>query len=488
MERTIVRQGVCTAILTPAAAAAGLTVVAARLVGLVEPGSPWDLLGVSLLLCSVGGGLLLHRLYRQGCDRLARSADGAVIDGAIRQLNWPDDQLSPLVAALNRCLRSADSTVEDAIAEMKRLAVELRIVSAQRTHAEAVIGSIEDAVLVTNPFDEVILMNDAARALFGAERTGEDQPIQAVVSDAAVVEIVHSMRESRSNGRRVCEIDLQRNGTSRRYRATLSCLHDGLTEGAENEPRGVMLVMRDSTRDIEMQEAKNQFVSAVTHELRTPLASIRAYVEMLVDGEADDERTRKEFYGIIESEAQRLTNLIDSILNISRIESGLVRIDRRPQSPTLIGEKALEVIESQAKMKNIAIRRELLPATFQVVADHDLLHQVILNLLSNAVKYTPEGGCVTLRTTVDADRGVCRTEVQDDGAGVPEADLPHVFEKFYRVEKNNGLASGTGLGLPLVKRVIEQDFGGVVYARSREGLGSTFGFELPLYGGAKAAA
>lgn len=482
------RQGVCTAILTPAAAAAGLTVIAARLVGLVEPGSPWDLLGVSLLLCSVGGGLLLHRLYRQGCDRLARSTEDAVTDGAIRQLNWPDDHLSPLVAVLNRCLRTADSTVEDAVGEMKRLAVELRIVSAQRAHAEAVIGSIEDAVIVTNPFNEVILINDAALMLFGAEQSRDDQPIEAVVSDSAIVELVRSMRESRSIGRRVCEIELQRDGATRRFRATLSCLQDGLSEGSADEPRGVLLVMRDSTREIEMQEAKNQFVSAVTHELRTPLASIRAYVEMLVDGEAEDERARKEFYEIIESEAERLANLIDNILNISRIESGLVRIDRRPQSPTLIGEQALEVIESQAKQKNISIRRELLPATFQVVADHDLLHQVILNLLSNAVKYTPQGGCVTLRTVVDADRAVCRTEVQDNGAGIPSADLPHVFEKFYRVEKNNALAKGTGLGLPLVKRVIEHDFGGVVYATSREGEGSTFGFELPLVGGAKAAA
>src|SRR5690606_2710880 len=132
---------------------------------------------------------------------------------------------------------------------------------------------------------------------------------------------------------------IERGGSSRHFRATLSCLDDGFSDASVEEPRGVLLVMRDTTRESEMQEAKNQFASAVTHELRTPLASIRAYVEMLVDGEADDDKTRREFYEIIESEAERLANLIDNILNISRIESGLVRIDRRPQSPTLVGEK-----------------------------------------------------------------------------------------------------------------------------------------------------
>lgn len=462
--------------------------MAARLAGLVSPGSSWDLLGVSLLLLSAGGGLLLHRLYRQGCERLARLTEDATAQGAIRQLNWPDDHLSPLVAALNRCLRSADSTVEEAVSEMKRLAVELRLVSAQRAHAEAVIGSIEDAVVVSNPFGEVVVANDAALALFGAERTDEDRPLAAVVKEPELVEMITAMRESRSTSRRVSEVTLEREGCPRRYRATLCCLSDTLSEEGADDPRGVLLVLRDTTREAEMQEAKNQFVSSVTHELRTPLASIRAYVEMLVDGEAEDERTRKDFYEIIEGEAERLASLIDNILNISRIESGLVRIDRRPQSPTLVGEKALEVIESQAKLKDLTIRRELLPPTFQVVADHDLLHQVILNLLSNAVKYTPEGGCVTLRTVVDPERQVCRTEVQDNGAGIPEKDLPHVFDKFYRVEKNNSLAKGTGLGLPLVKRVIEHDFGGLVYATSREGEGSTFGFELPLLGSGKAAA
>ena len=216
--------------------------------------------------------------------------------------------------------------------------------------------------------------------------------------------------------------------------------------------------------------------------MRTPLSSIRAYVEMLVDGETNDERMRREFYEIIQGEAERMSTLIDNVLNISRIESGLVKIERKPNSPMLIAEKALEVILPQARAKDIEIRREMLPAIYQVVADGDLLYQVILNLLSNAVKYTPPGGTVTLRTEVDEQSGVITTKVIDNGAGIPESEMPKLFTKFHRVEKNSSLAKGTGLGLPLVKRVIEQDHGGKVFVHSVEGQVSTFGFELPMAG------
>ena len=150
------------------------------------------------------------------------------------------------------------------------------------------------------------------------------------------------------------------------------------------------------------------------------------------------------------------------------------------QETMLIAEKAIEVIQPQARAKNIEIRKELLPALFQVIADHELLYQVILNLLSNAVKYTPDGGTVTVRTEVDEARKLLVFKVIDNGEGIPESDLSRIFDKFYRVERNSRMAKGTGLGLPLVKRVIEHDHGGRVFVKSAQGQGSTFGFELPM--------
>jgi two-component system, OmpR family, phosphate regulon sensor histidine kinase PhoR len=234
------------------------------------------------------------------------------------------------------------------------------------------------------------------------------------------------------------------------------------------------------TKEKEVAEMKNDFVSNVSHELRTPLASIKAYIEMLIDGEADDEKTKTEFYEVIQNEANRLSRLIDNILNISRIESGLVKINKQPQSLMVIVKEALEVIAPQAKLKNIKLDEHLMPAIYQTQADKDMLYQAVLNLLSNAVKYTPEGGTITVSATVDEAKRQLVAKISDTGVGIPPKDLPFVFDKFYRAESNNRMAKGTGLGLSLVKHIVETVHHGRMFVESSVGKGSTFGFELDM--------
>src|SRR5205814_9256877 len=161
-----------------------------------------------------------------------------------------------------------------------------------------------------------------------------------------MIELIREMRQSDSNARRIIEHQIKTGEGIRSYKITLSCV-----AGQHDEPAGVVAVLHDMTKEKEVAEMKNDFVSNVSHELRTPLASIKAYVEMLIDGEAEDERTRGEFYEIIQNEANRLGRLIDNILNISRIESGLVKVNKQPQSLTVIAKEALEVITPQAKLK-----------------------------------------------------------------------------------------------------------------------------------------
>jgi two-component system phosphate regulon sensor histidine kinase PhoR len=225
---------------------------------------------------------------------------------------------------------------------------------------------------------------------------------------------------------------------------------------------------------------KNDFVSHVSHELKTPLASIMAYSEMLCDGEADDEQTRKEFYSIIQNQAKRLSRLIEDILNISRIESGLIKVNKEPVSLTILIEEQLQMIKSYAEEKNIEVISPK-PIVFdRVYADKDMISQVIVNLLSNAVKYTRSGGSVTIKAEVDEIAVIARVTVTDTGVGIPESELSRLFEKFYRVEANKNVAKGTGLGLNLVKQIIEKVHNGRVFVESKVGVGSTFGFELPL--------
>src|SRR5262249_12966304 len=239
-------------------------------------------------------------------------------------------------------------------------------------------------------------------------------PVDQVVSDTKMVELIREMRQSDSTGRRVVEHHIRTAAGERTFKVTLSCVTNQNDTAA-----GVVAVLHDMTKEKEVAEMKNDFVSSVSHELRTPLASIKAYVEMLIDGEADDERTRREFYDVIQNEANRLSRLIDNILNISRIESGLVKGNKQPQSLAVIVKDAVEVIAPQAKQKKIEIVERLTPVFYQTMADKDMIYQAVLNLLSNAVKYTPEKGTITVETLVDEAKRNVVTRISDSGVGIP---------------------------------------------------------------------
>jgi two-component system phosphate regulon sensor histidine kinase PhoR len=390
----------------------------------------------------------------------------------------PDTGFVFLSRAMEELIDSSERAVSDAAMRAKELEIQLRVATAERQHAEAIIYSISDAVVVTDRFDELVLANQSAAHAFNFELAHSSRrPVEEVLRDARMIELIRGMRQSDGGaGRRVIEHSIRREGSPpRTYSVTLSSV-----SGNDGVAAGVVAVLHDMTREKEVGEMKNDFVSMVSHELRTPLASIKAYVEMLIDGEAHDAKTEREFYEVIQNEANRLGRLIDNILNISRIESGLVRPNRQPQSLAVIVKDAIEVIASQAHLKQIALTEELTPIFYQTLADRDMLYQAVLNLLSNAVKYTPAGGSISVKIEVNETQKKVLTRICDTGVGIPPKDLPFVFDKFYRAEANNGMASGTGLGLSLVKHIIEAVHNGRVFVESHVGKGSCFGFELDL--------
>jgi len=288
------------------------------------------------------------------------------------------------------------------------------------------------------------------------------------------VDFLSHSRKSRGHTARQ-EIEFTDQGRPRTFDCIVSCVYD-----QSRNVCGVVGVLHDITREKEVSQMKNDFVSHVSHELKTPLASITAYSEMLCEGEADDEETRKEFYDVIQNQAQRLNRLIEDILNVSRIESGLIKVDKQPVSLTVLIEEQLQMIKSYAEEKNITVIGQE-PIIFgQAYVDKDMMSQVIVNLLSNAVKYTPAGGSVKVETEVDEIAKTVRVSVSDTGVGIPEDEIEHVFDKFYRVDANKNQAKGTGLGLNLVRQIVEKVHNGRVFVKSKPGQGSTFAFELPL--------
>jgi two-component system phosphate regulon sensor histidine kinase PhoR len=446
--------------------------------------------GVLIFLAGVTG-VFVATIFRRNTRVLGAALKQIADTGRMYQLEALDSELEPLVRGVNEMISLAEQSVSSAALTTKELEIELKVSNAQRQHAEAILYSISDAVVVTDPFDEIRLANESAARTFDFEISRAlRSPVEKVLRDPTIVGLIREMRQSNSStGRRVIEHKIKTAAGERTFKVTLSCVSDPTNENADGlapngkparAPAGVVVVLHDISREKEVAELKNDFVSNVSHELRTPLASIKAYIEMLIDGEAVDQKTQHEFYDVIQNEANRLGRLIDNILNISRIESGLVKIEKKPQSLMVILKEAIEVISPQAKTRNIRIVEQLTPAFYQTLADKDMLYQAVLNLLSNAVKYTPEGGTISVQTTVDESRKRVITRISDTGVGIPPKDLPLVFDKFYRVASNNRMAKGTGLGLSLVKQIIETVHRGKIFVESTVGKGSCFVFELEL--------
>jgi len=387
--------------------------------------------------------------------------------------------------SVERHLDESSSYTNSLKEQIKELQVQVQLSQRQKRNTEAIIYGIRDAVLVIDEFDKLLMANETAGKLFKFDyRKSQFKPISELIDDneSGFIDFLRQSRQSKTRAARR-EITFSRDFTAEKEPSTfdciVSCVHD-----SKEQACGAVAVLHDITREKEVAQMKNDFVSHVSHELKTPLASITAYSEMLLDGEADDEDTRKEFYSVIQNQAQRLNRLIEDILNTSRIESGLIKVNKKPVSLTIVIEEQLQMIKSYAEEKNITVSwgaGEQKPIVFdQVYVDRDMISQVVVNLLSNAVKYTKQAGSITVESQVDEIASVARISITDTGVGIPEDELDHVFDKFYRVGVNKKQAKGTGLGLNLVKQIVEKIHNGRVFVASQVDVGSTFGFELPL--------
>ncbi len=357
------------------------------------------------------------------------------------------------------------------------LEIRAHVADEARMQSQAVLDVMDEGVLVCNTMREIISTNAAAGRLLGFDPSQViGRPIAEVVNHVSVLEIIKSTLEAGTGAEpRRGEVSVETAGRQ------CPC---GVVSASVSDHRerlsAVVTVLHDLSREREISQMKSEFVSKASHELRTPLSSMRAYVEMLVDGEADDEKTRHEFYDIIQSETDRLARLVDNMLNISRIEAGIMEVDRSSVDMRSLIDRAVQTIDPQAREKNISLHSELAPVGTVVDGDGDMLQQVILNLLSNAVKYTPEGGRVTVSLDADTLTRSVHVAVSDTGLGIGPKDAAQVFEKFYRVENYKRVADGTGLGLNLCRHIIETVHSGQIGLDSTLGMGSRFWFSVPL--------
>ncbi|MEW4562798.1 ATP-binding protein [Bremerella sp. JC770] len=383
-----------------------------------------------------------------------------------------------ILLEIYRCIDQDREKIFDFQQKSASSEVKVHLAETLAAQINRVIESLTEPVLMVNQYGEITLMNPAAVNLLGLEDVATGTPLEKGLQCDSLVQLLNETRRRKLKSTRLAEIELEDPDSEKHwYRVTVNTVTEGNSEGTSDASFGAVAVMRDISGYKAIQRRNAEFVSAVSHEMKTPLAGIKAYTELLADGEAEDEETRDEFLGVISGQADRLQRLIDNLLNLARIEAGVVSVSKKPRSLNDLLDEAAAIVQPTAEQKNITLKVELSPMYLGVLADRDMILQAAINLLSNAIKYTPDGGSVTLRSRM-SDREV-HFEVEDTGVGLSPEDCEMVFEKFYRVKKDQKMASGTGLGLPLAKHIVEDVHSGTLTVKSELGQGSTFMIALP---------
>ena len=425
----------------------------------------------------------VERHFEALCRLDPRNFRDAASNGEIPPLS-PDSPWRPLAEQLRQALVKHCERLQEL--EHARTALEIRYRRATSQYGEirAILAGLSEPILAIDRFDELLLANPAAEALFDLQtQDPEQRAVGQLLRCQKLVDLLTDTSHRKTAANRSDEIEIvDDRGQSQWFRVSASKLQSHADEGDGDEAacQGAVAVLRDIGGQKELQKRNAEFVSAVSHEMKTPLAGIKAYVELLVDGDAEDEETREEFLEVINGQADRLQRLVDNMLNLARIEAGVIHVNKQNHSLNELLEEAAHVVQPAAEAKRIELVAELSPLYLGVLADRDMLLQSAINLLSNAIKYTPDGGRVALRSRL-ADKEVA-FEVEDTGVGLSEEDCQRVFEKFYRVKKDKTMASGTGLGLPLAKHIVEDVHAGRLSVQSSQGVGSTFRVSLPNSG------
>lgn len=368
------------------------------------------------------------------------------------------------VRLLERMAKSAASIISN-----------LRLYQEIVEEKEELIQTLESLVaglLLVGADGKIAQMNASARAIFNVTEDPLGKPFNEIIKFPELEQLISGTQSGNEFEQLELTVHLERGG-ERTYQTQTAPVRN-----AEGRQIGTVAIFNDFTELKNIERMKSAFVATVSHELRTPLTAIKGFVSTLLMDDGFPEAERREFYQIIDHECDRLTRLINDLLNIARIEAGeslkpnYTEVDLR----RLIQKVML--IQKQATHRHQLIYEgpEDLP---QLIADEDKLDQILTNLISNAIKYSPDGGNITVHTKVDGSN--VQIGVEDQGIGIPKDHLSKIFDRFHRVHtEDNRKIYGTGLGLFLVKHLVEQIHLGKVWVESELGVGSTFWVQLPI--------
>lgn len=364
----------------------------------------------------------------------------------------------------------------------ERLRATLEEVDGEREKLDIVLSCMRDAVLAFTADGHVLHYNNSAVEMFGEgiktnefgiEQCFEKLDIPLVLEGSSIrLTSPDAAAEHTKDG----FLFRDRTCGAKVYDVSFAVIRY-VTE--KRQSSGCVIIIHDVTSRYELDESRREFVSNVSHELKTPLTSIKAYTETILSDPDMDNETREYFLGIVLSESDRMHRIVSDLLVLSRLDNKRTNWNIETFDLRQSIRRLCEVMRGQISEHDHKVSFGCQRGLPEITADRQRIEQVILNILSNAIKYTPDGGKIEIKLT-QAPRGFLRIEIADNGIGIPDEDVGHLFERFYRVEKSRTQdAGGTGLGLAIAKELVEAH-GGKISVKSRLGEGTVVTIELPV--------
>ncbi len=368
--------------------------------------------------------------------------------------------------------------------------------TAEKAKLETLISTIADGALLLDSDMRIVLANPAAIKIMGWDQDQDleknrwkGKSILNILPDRLSADLGRSLMQIATGDREGGEFRIMASGDKDSVLAHAFRIWITSVLSSSNAIKGIAITIQDITREVELNAAQSRFISNVSHELRTPLFNIKSFIETLHEyGDELSDEQKKEFLGTANSETDRLTRLVNDVLDLSRLESGRqFNFSAIDLSETV--EQTVRTYKLNASSKGIELTYEIAPDLERIWGNYDLILQVLSNLVGNALKFTDTGGKVIIRihpwqdqTTTQPIRTVnyVRVEVEDTGYGIPAEDCDHIFDRFFRVEDKVHTLEGTGLGLSIVRNIIEKHHS-VVHLKSEVGVGTTFWFDLSVY-------
>lgn len=357
----------------------------------------------------------------------------------------------------------------------KRLLETLSQSERSETLLRSILSSAAEGLVITDRNSEILLFNDAARALFNLGA----KPVVRLTDLSREPQLHRTLSAVLSSGERI-EARLEVRATNSSTDKRILKLHAAPLRSGEGQIDGVVSALIDITKLERLERVRQEFLSNVSHELRTPLAAITAYTETLIDGGLDDADNSLRFLNTIHRNAERMRALVNDVSELSAIESGAVtllpeRLPLRQFVNDVFTGLAPRAAQHEVRLDNHVAE------DFYVAADRRRLEQIIINLVDNAIKFNHSGGQVSVQAEFSDDGFHQFIRIRDTGSGIPTDHLPRVFERFYRVDRARSReAGGTGLGLAIVKH-LTRAHGGEAYVTSEVGVGSEFSIKLPVF-------